>query len=185
LDFLQNHIEALVFCSPEPVKEKEIQACLTEMFEADIPAKDITEALTNIESKYDAEEYSFQLLKSGGGYQFLTKPAYQGSISILLKQQSKKRLSTSALETLSIIAYKQPVTKGDVELIRGVNCDYSINKLLEKGLIEIRGKAESIGRPIIYGTSPQFMDYFGINSLNDLPTLKDFHQEENQIGEEK
>jgi len=185
LDFLQNHIEALVFCSPGPVKEKEIIECLTEMFEAEIPLKDIEEALANIHSKFEAEEYSFQLVKSGGGYQFLTKPAYQASISILLKQQSKKRLSTSALETLSIIAYKQPVTKIDVEQIRGVNCDYSINKLLEKGLIEIRGKAESIGRPIIYGTSSQFMDYFGINSLNDLPTLKDFQQEENQIGEEK
>jgi segregation and condensation protein B len=155
------------------------------MFEAEVPAEDIQKALGNIKLKYDAEEHSFQLVQSGGGYQFLTKPAYQASISILLKQQSKKRLSTSALETLSIIAYKQPVTKGDVELIRGVNCDYSINKLLEKGLIEIRGKAESIGRPIIYGTSPQFMDYFGINSLNDPPTLKDFHREENQIGEEK
>ena len=155
------------------------------MFEADIPLNDIENALVNIHEKFDAEEYSFQLVKSGGGYQFLTKPAYQASISILLKQQSKKRLSTSALETLSIIAYKQPVTKGDVEQIRGVNCDYSINKLLEKGLIEIRGKTETIGRPIIYGTSPFFMDYFGINSLKDLPTLKDFQQEENQIGEEK
>ena len=185
MDFLQNHIEALVFCSPGPVKEKELQACLTEMFEADVPLEDIKKALQTIQTKFDAEEYSFQLIKSGGGFQFLTKPAYQASISILLKQQSKKRLSTSALETLSIIAYKQPVTKTDVEQIRGVNCDYSINKLLDKGLIEIRGKAETIGRPIIYGTSPTFMDYFGINSLNDLPTLKDFQQEENQIGEEK
>ena len=155
------------------------------MFEADVPSKDISEAIDKIREKYDKDEYSFQLVESGGGFQFLTKPAYQASISILLKQQSKKRLSTSALETLSIIAYKQPVTKTDVEQIRGVNCDYSINKLLEKGLIEIRGKSNSIGRPIIYGTSPQFMDYFGINDLKDLPTLKDFQQEENQIGDEK
>ena len=155
------------------------------MFEADVPEKDVTEALDNIREKYDKDEFSFQLVKSGGGFQFLTKPAYQASISILLKQQSKKRLSTSALETLSIIAYKQPVTKTHVEQIRGVNCDYSINKLLEKGLIEIRGKSDSIGRPIIYGTSPQFMDYFGINDLKELPTLKDFQQEENQIGDEK
>jgi len=185
LDFLQNHIEALIFCSPGPVKESEILSCLVEMFETDVPEKDIVEAITKIRHKYSDEDYSFELVESGGGFQFLTKPAYQPSISILLKQQSKKRLSTSALETLSIIAYKQPVTKTDIEQIRGVNCDYSINKLLEKGLVEIRGKAETIGRPIIYGTSPQFMDYFGINNLNDLPTLKDFQQEENQIGEEK
>ena len=155
------------------------------MFESEVPMADISESLEQLSSKYDSEDYAFQLVKIGGGYQFLTKPAYQASISILLKQQSKKRLSTSALETLSIIAYRQPVTKIDMEQIRGVNCDYSVNKLLEKGLIEIKGKAESIGRPILYGTSPMFMDYFGINSLKDLPTLKDFLKEENEIGEER
>jgi segregation and condensation protein B len=185
LDFLQNHIEALIFCSPGPVKEQEIQSTLVEMFEAEVASEDIQTAISRIKDKYESDEFSFHLIKSGGGYQFLTKPAYQASIGILLKQQSKKRLSTSALETLSIVAYKQPVTKVDIEQIRGVNCDYSINKLLEKGLIEIKGKAETIGRPLIYGTSPMFMDYFGINNLNDLPTLKDFQQEENQIGEEK
>lgn len=155
------------------------------MFEADIPEKDIDESLSNIQTKFDSDDYSFQLVKSGGGYQFLTKPAYQASIGILLRNQSKKRLSNSALETLSIIAYKQPVTKTEVELIRGVNCDYSIQKLLEKELIEIKGKAETIGRPLIYGTSIKFMDYFGINDLSELPTLKDFSQAENTIGEEK
>jgi len=185
LDFLQNHIEALVFCSPGPVSESELLACLTEMFEADIPKNDISQALANLEEKYQAESYSFQLVKSGGGFQFLTKPAYQASISIFLKQQSKKRLSTSALETLAIIAYKQPVTKTEMEQIRGVNCDYSVHRLLDKELIEIKGKSESIGRPLIYGTSAQFMDYFGINTLSELPTLKDFQQYENHIGEEK
>jgi len=131
LDFLQNHIEALIFCSPTPINESEIALCLTEMFEADIPENDITDALKKISKRYDSDEFSFQLIESGGGYQFLTKPAYQASIGILLKQQSKKRLSTPAMETLSIIAYKQPVTKPDVEQIRGVNCDYSIQKLLD------------------------------------------------------
>ncbi len=154
------------------------------MFEADVPEKDITDVLKLIIDKYEVDSFSFQLVKSGGGYQFLTKPAYQASIGILLKQQSKKRLSTSSLETLSIIAYKQPVTKIEVEQIRGVNCDYTVQKLLDKELIEIRGKSESIGRPIIYGTSPQFMDYFGINDLNELPTIKDIRQDVNIIGEE-
>ena len=113
----------------------------------------------------------------------MTKPAYQASIGIMLKQQSKKRLSTSALETLSIIAYKQPISKTEIENIRGVNCDYAVQKLLDKGLVEIRGKAETIGRPILYGTSPKFMEYFGINDLNELPTPKDFTQEVNTIGE--
>ena len=155
------------------------------MFEADVPEKDISDVLKLIVEKYEVDSFSFQLVKSGGGFQFLTKPAYQASIGILLKQQSKKRLSTSSMETLSIIAYKQPVTKIEVEQIRGVNCDYAVQKLLDKGLIEIRGKSASIGRPIIYGTSPQFMDYFGINDLNELPTIKDIHQDVNIIGEDK
>lgn len=152
------------------------------MFEAEVPEKDVDEAITQIQVKYEDEKYPFQVIKTGGGYQFLTKPAYQASIGILLKQQSKKRLSTSALETLSIIAYKQPVTKSEMEQIRGVNCDYSVQKLLEKELVEIKGKSESIGRPLLYGTSEKFMDYFGINDLKDLPTPKDFATEENEIG---
>jgi len=184
VEFLQNHIEALVFCSPSPIRKSEIQACLDEMFEAEIPIGDIESAISKIKKQFEEETYSFHLVHSGGGYQFLTKPAYQASIGILLKQQSKKRLSNSALETLSIIAYKQPATKSEVEQIRGVNCDYAMHKLLDKGLIEIKGKSESIGRPLIYGTSIQFMDYFGINDLNELPTLKDLSREENSIGVE-
>ena len=154
------------------------------MFEAQVPEKDILEAIGKIQTKYLDDSYSFSLNTASGGYQFLTKPAYQASISILLRQQSKKRLSISSMETLSIIAYKQPVTKSEVEQIRGVNCDYTIQKLLEKELIEIRGKAETIGRPLLYGTSDKFMEYFGINSLKELPTLKDFATEENTIGQE-
>jgi segregation and condensation protein B len=156
------------------------------MFEADVPEKDITSAIERIIAKYSDDEFSFELNKAGGGYQFLTKPAYQASIGILLKQQSKRRLSNSALETLSIIAYKQPVTKSEVENIRGVNCDYAVQKLLEKGLVEIKGKSEGIGRPLLYGTSPSFMEYFGINDLSELPTPKDFAApDENVIGEER
>jgi segregation and condensation protein B len=185
LDFLSNHIEALIFSSPKPIKKEEIKNCLTEMFDADIPDKDIDEAINVVSDKYKEDSYSFQVEHVGGGYQFLSKPAYQSSIGILLKQQSKKRLSNSALETLSIIAYKQPVTKSQIEQIRGVNCDYTTQKLLEKELIEILGKADSIGRPLLYGTSAKFMEYFGINDLSELPTPKDFSSEDNTIGEER
>ncbi|RAI89910.1 segregation and condensation protein B [Algoriphagus yeomjeoni] len=155
------------------------------MFEAEIPMEHIDQAIGDLIEKYLSEEFSFQLEKSGGGYQFLTKPAYQTSISILLRQQSQKRLSTAQLETLSIIAYKQPVTKGDIEQIRGVNSDYSVQKLLEKELVDIKGKSEGVGRPMLYGTSRKFMEYFGINSLSELPQPKDFSQPDNQIGEER
>lgn len=183
MDFLSNHIEALIFVSPKPIKVGEIKSCLVEMFDTEVPEQDIQEALLSLVKKYEDENYSFQIEHTGGGYQFLTKPAYQTSIGILLKQQSKKRLSNSALETLAIIAYKQPVTKTQIEQIRGVNCDYTTQKLLEKELIEIRGKADSLGRPILYGTSDKFMEYFGINDLKDLPSPKDFTREENSIGE--
>lgn len=184
MDFLQNHIEALIFCSPVPIKIADIRACLSEMFNADVPEEDIVSAIQRIDEKYQSEDYAFQLYRAAGGYQFLTKPAYQASISILLKQQSKKRLSTSAMETLSIIAYKQPISKPDIEAIRGVNCDYAIHKLLEKGLIEITGKSDSIGRPLLYGTTQKFMEYFGINDLSELPVPKDFSNEANTIGED-
>jgi segregation and condensation protein B len=183
LDFLQNHIEALIFCSPSPIKVVDIKGCLSEMFGADVPEEDIVGAIQRIDEKFQAEEYSFQLFKAAGGYQFLTKPAYQASIAILLKQQSKKRLSTSAMETLSIIAYKQPISKTEIENIRGVNCDYAVQKLLDKSLIEITGKAETIGRPMLYGTTQKFMEYFGISDLVELPTPKDFTNEVNTIGE--
>jgi segregation and condensation protein B len=183
MDFLQNHIEALIFCSLNPIKLADIKSCLSEMFNADVPEEDIMGAIQRLEEKYQSEEYAFQLFKAAGGYQFLTKPSYQASISILLKQQSKKRLSTSAMETLSIIAYKQPISKTEIENIRGVNCDYAVQKLLDKGLIEIIGKAETIGRPMLYGTTAKFMEYFGISDLVELPTPKDFSTEVNTIGE--
>lgn len=185
MDYLANHIQALVFCAPKPITEEEIQDCLKEMFDADVPGDDIAGGLATIKEKFESDDFAMELVKSGGGYQFLTKPAYQASIGILLKQQSKKRLSNSALETLSIIAYKQPITKSEAEQIRGVSCDYSIQKLLEKELVEIKGKSEGVGRPLLYGTSQKFMDYFGINDLKELPTPKDFTTEENTIGEEK
>jgi segregation and condensation protein B len=152
------------------------------MFNAEVPEEDILGALQRLEEKFLAEEFSFQLYKAAGGYQFLTKPAYQASIGIMLKQQSKKRLSTSAMETLSIIAYKQPISKTEIENIRGVNCDYAVQKLLDKSLIEVTGKADTIGRPMLYGTTPKFMEYFGINDLSELPVPKEAAAEANTIG---
>lgn len=163
----------------------EIEDCLREMFDAEIPSNDISNGLNTIQEKFAADDFSMELVKSGGGYQFLTKPAYRASIGILLKQQSKKRLSNAALETLSIIVYKQPITKSETEQIRGVNCDYAIQKLLEKELVEVKGKSDGVGRPILYGTGQRFMDYFGINDLKELPVPKDFSTGENTIGEEK
>ncbi|MDB5272478.1 MAG: condensin subunit ScpB [Chitinophagaceae bacterium] len=184
MDFLQNHVESIVFCATEPVKAEEIRLVMSEMFEAEVQIEDIEAALDSLLVKYEADEFSFQVFKIAGGYQFLTKPAYQTSLGIFLKQKSKKRLSTSALEVMAIIAYKQPITKGQIEDIRGVNCDYAVQKLLEKELIEIKGKSDGVGRPLLYGTSKKFMEYFGLNSLTELPNPKDFSTLENTIGTE-
>jgi len=182
LDFLIKHVESLIFCAKEPVKVEEIQQCMSEMFEAEIAEEDIQQCITVLIEKYNSDDYSFGIYALAGGFQFLTKPAYQSAISILLKQNSKKRLSTASLETLAIVAYKQPITKNEIEQIRGVNCDYAIHKLLEKELVEMRGKSEAVGRPVLYGTTERFMEYFGINSLKDLPLPKDVSTEENVIG---
>ena len=183
MNFLQNHIEALIFCASSPIRLSEIKSCLTEMFEIEVPQDDLEKAVHDLLTKYESDQSCFQIFHFAEGYQFLTKPAYQVSIGILLKQKSKKRLSNSALETMAIIAYKQPLTKTEIERIRGVNCDYAIQKLLDRGLILIQGKSDAPGRPLLYGTSKQFMEYFGINNLKDLPQPKDFALSDNEVGD--
>ncbi len=175
-----NHIEAMIFCAPAPVRADELRQCLNEMLATEIPAEDVQAALDALQNRYDRDDTALQLVRAAGGYQLLTKPAYKQSVGLLLKNTSKKRLSQAALETLAIIAYKQPVTKAQIEQIRGVACDYALQKLLEKELIEIRGKSDGPGRPLLYGTSPAFMQYFNLNDLKDLPQPKDLPQEENQ-----
>ncbi len=156
---------------------------LSENFQTEVAQDLVDGAIESLFHRFQKEEFSFELVKSGGGFQFLSKPSFQSSVSAMWKQKIKKRLSTSALETLSIIAYKQPVSKPEIERIRGVNCDYAVQKLLEKELIVITGKSDQPGRPVLYGTSRRFMDYFGINNLSQLPELKEIHHEENSVGD--
>ena len=180
---LVSHIQALVFCAQAPVAIEEIQKCLSEALQVEVTVSDVLEAIEEIHQLFASEAFAFQIYAIGGGYQFLTKPDYQETLALFLKQKSKRKLSASALETLAIVAYKQPVTRTQLEQIRGVSGDYALHKLLEKELVEIKGKAETIGRPVLYCTTQKFMEYFGINHLRDLPQLKDFALEENTIGE--
>jgi segregation and condensation protein B len=181
---MTHHIEALIFASEQGIRLEEIMYCLQAAFERDFTADEVNKSLKAIELKYSDDNLAIELVKVGNGYQFFTKKKYHPVINLLQLQRSKKRLSQAALETLAIIAYKQPVTKTDVEQIRGVNCDYSIQKLLEKELIAITGKSEALGKPILYGTSGLFMDYFGINSIQELPQIKDFTSTSVAIGEQ-
>ena len=180
---IEQYIEALIFASEQSIRTEEIIYCLQSAFNQDFTADEINLHVQHITERYRDDEFAIEVVKMGNGYQFLTKKNYHQIISLLQAQRSKKKLSQAALETLAIIAYKQPVTKPDIEQIRGVNCDYSIQKLLEKELIAITGKSDAIGKPILYGTSPLFMDYFGINSISELPQIKDFADNEASIGE--
>jgi segregation and condensation protein B len=178
------YIEALIFSSEQSIRVEEIMFCLQAAFERDFAKEDVILSIDNIQKKYMDESFAIELANISNGYQFLTKKTYHPVISLLQLQRSKKKLSPAALETLAIIAYKQSVTKLEIEQIRGVNSDYSIQKLLEKELIAIIGKSETVGRPILYSTSQQFMDYFGINSLGELPQIKEFTDNSVSIGEQ-
>ncbi len=183
LDHLSQHIEALIFACDQPITYTEVKDVLEETFDQKFNKPLITEAIKQVDEKYRDSTFAFELTEIAGGYQFLTKPAYHNSIGTYLRQTTKKRLSRAAMETLAITAYKQPVTKSELEKIRGVNCDYAMEKLLEKDLVEILGRRDGPGRPLIYGTSQKFMDYFGMKDLGDLPKLKEFAGPENTVGE--
>ena len=171
------HIEVLIFASEKPLTSADVLELINNAFgfmEERATKEQVDAALEGIREKYSAEFYPFEVKQSGGGWQFLTKAIYHPTVAQLNGEKYQKRLSNAALETLSIIAYKQPITKGEIEAIRGVNSDYSIQKLLEKELIVISGRDEQLpGRPLVYATSQNFMDYFGINSSDDLPQIKE------------
>ncbi len=183
MEFLKQHIEALIFSSPQAIPTAELKAVLEEVLELEVPEADILGAIELSRAQFQQEQYAFELVEIAGGWQFLSKGAYHNSIAVHLKQTTKKRLSQAALETLALIAYKQPVPRSELEEIRGVSCDYALQKLLDKELVFIVGRSESPGRPLLYGTTEKFMDYLGINSLTDLPKPKDFKEIENSVGE--
>ncbi len=171
------HIEALIFASDKALPAAEITELVNTalgFIEDRADMEQVQAAIDGIAEKYDTEFYAFELKQSGGGWQFLTKPQYHKTVALINGDKFIKRLSTASLETLSIIAYKQPITKSEIESIRGVNCDYAVQKLLEKDLVIISGRNEdAVGKPLIYATSKSFMDYFGINSANDLPKISE------------
>ena len=173
------HIEALLFASDRPLTTMDLTELINNAFgfmDEKVTGDQVQTAVDGIVEKYSSDFYPFGLRESGGGWQFLTKKDFHKTVAHLNGEKFLKRLSTEALETLSIIAYKQPITKSEIEAIRGVSCDYSIQKLLEKELIIITGRNEEMpGKPLVYTTSKNFMDYFGINSADELPRLKEVY----------
>jgi len=182
MQVLKQHIEVLIFAAEQSITIEEISNCLKNVFGWEVPKEEIIASIEELKTKYSLDDFSFELSEIAGGFQFLTKKEYMTTLGVLLQQKAQKKLSTAALETLSIIAYKQPVTKTEIEQIRGVDCNYSIQKLLEKDLIEIKGKSDGPGKAMVFATSKTFMEYFGIKSVTDLPVLKDIQPEINSIG---
>lgn len=171
------HIEALIFASDKPLTTLEIVDLLNNshgFMDDNVSLDQVETALEGITEKYSADFYPFEVKQTGGGWQFLTRAEYHKTVAQLNGEKFLKRLSAASLETLAIIAYKQPVTKGEIEAIRGVSSDYAVQKLLEKELIIISGRNEKApGQPLLYSTSKNFMDYFGINTPEELPKLKE------------
>ncbi|MEM7658455.1 MAG: SMC-Scp complex subunit ScpB [Bacteroidota bacterium] len=177
---LPQMLEAIIFVAEHPVKLEFLQGILAEEAEAkekEAPTQaEVESALELLLNKYQGERYPFEIRQVAEGYQFYTKERYYPYVKRATLTKNQKRLSRAALETLSIIAYRQPITKAEMEFIRGVNCDYAVQKLLDKQLVSILGRADAPGRPLLYGTSPFFMEYFGIGSMGDMPKLKEFEE---------
>ena len=171
-------IEALIFASDDPLPAKEITNAIREIDNSDneISEEDIEEAVVELSAKYDQNGNAFTILKIAHGYIFATKPDHAKYVGFLSTEKSKRRLSQAALETLAIIAYKQPITKPELEMIRGVNSDYTLNTLLEKNLVTIEGRAETVGRPLLYITTDEFLKYFGLHKISDLPKPREIEE---------
>jgi len=166
---LKRVVEALLFVSSEPLSVSRLEG-LTEGLR--VEGESIKKILTELEREYEYEERSFSIRKVGSGYQLRTRGIYASWIRKLFHSRRIVHLSKPALETLAIIAYKQPITRAEIEVIRGVNVDGIVKSLLDRELIKISGQKEVVGRPYLYRTCQRFLEHFGLNSLTDLPPLE-------------
>lgn len=181
---LVRHIESIVFATDHPVTDREIIKTIKASLNIDLSKSDLQEAIEMLQNKYQDEQYSFEFVHVSNGYLFMTKGAYHNTIGTYLRIETGKRLSKVAMETLSIVAYKQPVTRSEIDAIRGVNSDYALQKLLDKELVSIVGRSDGPGRPLLYSASEKFFEYFGLADVKDLPKLKDFDLVDNSIGDQ-
>ena len=164
---IQLIVEALLFASPEPLTQNKINL----IFDEDPP--NLGNCVQALSEKYSSSDFGIEILHVAGGYQIRTKPEHDIYVRRLLNKTGQLHLSQAALETLSIIAYKQPISRSDIEAIRGVDCAGVLKTLLKKTLIKIRGRDEGPGRPLMYATTDDFLQAFGLSRLADLPKLKE------------
>ncbi|MHB2152815.1 SMC-Scp complex subunit ScpB [Calditrichota bacterium GD2] len=164
-------IEALIFASESPITVQKIKEILE-----DVGAKEIKTAVSELNRRYEEQSSALQIIEVAGGFQMVTRPEFAEPVSRLYKARQGQRLTQKALETLAIIAYKQPITKQTIEHIRGVNVDWVLRTLIERNLVTVVGREKAPGNPLLYGTTKEFLEYFGLKSLNDLPKLKEIDE---------
>lgn len=179
IDKTKSVIEALLMISGSGLTTEELKRAMPE---ADL--KDIKKAIDLLKEDYGQKERAFNIADIAGRYRIVTKPEYMPWISNLYQKETD-RLTGPSLETLAIVAYKQPATRAEVEAVRGVNVGGVLKTLLEKDLLKVKGRKDVVGRPLMYGTTEKFLEIFGLNSLNDLPALRDFSEEDLEYGKPK
>jgi segregation and condensation protein B len=160
-------LEAILFATDEPLTDSKLAGLV------ETTAKQVREGIESLNAKYVAENHAFRIEQIAGGYQMLTLNTYNFWLKKMLRARSDNKLSPAAMETLAIIAYKQPIIRADIEAIRGVAVGEVIRSLMYKGLVKITGRAEILGRPMLYGTTKKFLEIFGLNSLKDLPKAEE------------
>ena len=169
IQHIKGVVESLLFVNERPVTLDQIKKVLDT-----VNANEIKKAIAQLQREYEARSSGMMVVEIAGGYQMLSNPSYASYLRSFYKTKHKEKLSKPALECLAIIAYKQPVTRADIETIRGVNSDGVVAHLLDKELIKAIGRKDVPGRPYVYGTTKQFQEYFGLKSLEDLPVLEEF-----------
>lgn len=171
---LEMAVEALIFASDEPVPAAQLAKAYADVTGESAPGPDEIEAMVeSINGLYERTGRAFRIESWGGGYRFATLPGVAPFIEVLVDTSTRKRLSRTLMETLAIMAYRQPTTRSDIEFVRGVDCDYAIRKLMEYGLVDVVGRSEGLGRPLLYGTTDRFLDMFGLSSVGNLPNLRE------------
>jgi segregation and condensation protein B len=174
---LEEAAEAIIFAADEPVEAERIAEIVREVTgRTELSVEEVEAAVERLNEEYEASDRAFEIHEWGEGYRMATRSALSPFVKTLFVGEQDKSLSRSLMETLAVIAYRQPVTRPEVDFIRGVNSDYAIRKLLEMGLADVEGRADSLGRPLLYGTTDRFLEQFGLNTLDDLPTLREVEE---------
>ena len=169
--YIHSTVEALVLASPEPLPARKITQVID-----DLTSSGVTRTVADLNERYAAAGTSFRIREIAGGYQFYILPEYVGFVEELFTRHRKLRLTRAALETIAIVAYRQPVTKTEIEHVRGVASDGVLHNLLDKKLVTITGRAATVGKPLQYGTTDEFLKFFGLNSLDDLPRMSEIEE---------